>query len=134
MTVEYMTPPTVMTPIGPYSHIARAGTFIRIGAVAGVDPRTGELAGPDIEAQTEQIIKSFAILLETAGSSLDGVLHINVFLKDMRDFDRMNAAYVGAMGDRRPARTAIAVAGLPKPGALVTMDLSAVASVDGGAP
>lgn len=127
MKVDYFTPEGVMAPIGPYSHIARAGNFIRIGAIAGVDPETGELAGPGIEAQTEQIITSFEILLAAAGSDLDGILHINVFLKDISDFDLMNAAYARRMGGRRPARTAIGVAGLPKPGALVTMDLLAVA-------
>ena len=45
---------------------------------------------------------------------------------DMQDFDRMNDAYVEKMGKRRPARTAIAVSGLPKPGALLTMNLTAV--------
>jgi 2-iminobutanoate/2-iminopropanoate deaminase len=133
MKVDYLTPPTVMKPIGPYSHIARAGAFIRLGAVAGVDPETGELAGPGVEAQTEQIIKSFEVLLGAAGSNLDCILHINVFLKDMRDFDLMNAAYVRRMGSRRLARTAIAVADLPKPGALLTMDLTAVAA-DGPPP
>jgi len=133
MKVDYMTPPTVMKPIGPYSHIARAGAFIRIGAIAGVDPATGELAGADVEAQTEQIIKSFEILLGAAGSTLDCVLHINVFLKDIRDFDRMNAAYVRKMGERRPARTAIAVADLPKKGALLTMDLTAIAANEASA-
>lgn len=134
MKVDYLTPPGVMKPIGPYSHIARAGALIRIGAVAGVDPQTGELAGPDVETQTTQILKSFKIMLEAAGSDLDCILHINVFLKNMRDFDRMNAAYVRCMGERRPARTAIGVADLPKPGALLTMDLTAVVADWGGAP
>ena len=49
-----------------------------------------------------------------------------LFLTDMQDFDRMNAAYVEKLGDRRPARTTIAVSGLPKPGALLTMNLTAV--------
>lgn len=132
MKVDYMTPQNVMAPIGPYSHIARAGHFICIGGVAGVDPTTGELAGPGVEAQTEQIIKSFTIMLESAGSNLDCVLHINVYLKDIGDFKQMNAAYIRAMGDRRPARTAIGVADLPRPGARLTMDLTAVASNEGG--
>ena len=65
-------------------------------------------------------------MLATVGSSLDHVIHINVFLADMQDFDRMNDAYVEKMGKRRPARTTIAVSGLPKPGALLTMNLTAV--------
>ena len=124
--VELFTPANTMTPVGPYSHIAKVGQFITIGATAGVDPVTGELAGPDIESQTKQILDAFDVMLATVGSDLDHVIHINVFLADMQDFDRMNAAYVELMGERRPARTAIAVTGLPKPGALLTMNLTAV--------
>jgi 2-iminobutanoate/2-iminopropanoate deaminase len=124
--VEFFTPTNTMTPVGPYSHIAKVGQFITIGATAGVDPATGDLAGPDIGSQTKQILDAFNVMLTSVGSDLDHITHINVFLADMRDFDRMNAAYVEMMGDRRPARTAIAVSGLPKPGAFVTMNLTAV--------
>ena len=81
--VRYSTPANTMTPIGPYSHIAQAGDFITIGAVAGVDPATGTLAGPDIASQTIQILDSFEHMLRSVGSDLDHVLHINIFLKDM---------------------------------------------------
>ena len=124
--VETLTPPNTMTPIGPYSHIAKAGEHIWIGGTAGVDPVTGQLAGPDVAAQTKQILKSFMVMLEAAGSDLDHITHINIFLKDMSDFAAMNAAYAEIMGERRPARTAIAVLDVPKPGALLTMNLTAV--------
>ncbi len=124
--VQTSTPANTMAPVGPYSHIAMAGEFITIGAVAGVDPATRELAGPDISSQTKQILDAFEIMLASVGSDLDHVIHINVFLADMADFAAMNSAYADRMGHRRPARTAIAVAGLPKPGALLTMNLTAV--------
>ena len=124
--VETLTPPDTMTPIGPYSHIAKVGENIWIGGTAGVDPATGQLAGPDVAAQTKQILRSFMVMLEAAGSDLDHVTHINIFLKDMSDFEAMNVAYVEIMGERRPARTAIAVLDVPKPGALLTMNLTAV--------
>jgi 2-iminobutanoate/2-iminopropanoate deaminase len=57
---------------------------------------------------------------------LEHVIHINVFLKDMRDFDAMNLAYIETMGDNRPARTVVGVNELPKPGVLLTMNLMAV--------
>ena len=124
--VEWSTPPNTMTPIGPYSHVAKVGQFITIGATAGVDPATGELAGPDVASQTKQILDAFEVMLASVGSNLDQVLHINVFLADMQDFDQMNAAYAEKMAERRPARTAIAISALPKPGALLTMNLTAV--------
>jgi 2-iminobutanoate/2-iminopropanoate deaminase len=124
--VETLTPPNTMKPIGPYSHIARVGEHIWIGGTAGVDPATGQLAGPDVAAQTKQILTSFMVMLEAAGSDLDHVTHINIFLKDMADFEAMNVAYIEVMGERRPARTAVAVLDVPKPGALLTMNLTAV--------
>ena len=123
--VETLTPPNTMEPIGPYSHIAKVGDFITIGGTAGVDPATGKLTGPDIASQTRQILNAFEIMLGTVGSDLDHVIHINIFLVDMQDFAAMNAAYKKKMGDRRPARTAIAVTGLPKEGARITMNLTA---------
>ncbi len=124
--VETLTPPNTPNPIGPYSHIAKVGEHIWIGGTAGVDPATGQLAGTDIGAQTRQILKSFVVMLEAVGSDLSHVTHINIFLQHMSDFEAMNAAYVEVMGDRRPARTVISVRELPKPGVLLTMNLTAV--------
>ncbi|MCP5198281.1 MAG: RidA family protein [Gammaproteobacteria bacterium] len=124
--VETSTPPGTPTPIGPYHHIAKVGPFVSIGGTAGVDPATGQLAGSDTYSQAVQILKSFQVMLQSVGSDLNHVLHINVFLKDIRDFDEMNRAYIKMMGDHRPARTVIGVSELPKPGVLLTMNLTAV--------
>ena len=124
--VQTSTPANTMSPIGPYSHIAKVGQFITIGGTAGVDPATGELAGPDIGSQTAQILDAFEIMLESVGSDFGHVVHINVFLADMSDFHAMNDVYAQKLEQNRPARTAISVTGLPKVGALVTMNLTAV--------
>jgi 2-iminobutanoate/2-iminopropanoate deaminase len=102
--VEASTPANTPTPIGPYSHVAKVGWFISIGAIAGVDPATGLLAGPDVESQTRQILDSFELMLSSAGSDLAHVVHVNIFLAEMSDFEAMNAAYIEKMGDHRPAR------------------------------
>ena len=124
--VETSTPPNTPTPIGPYNHIAKVGQFISVGGTAGVDPATGQLAGGDVYSQTKQILESFRVMLESVESDLDHVVHINIFLKNMQDFEEMNRAYVEKMGDHRPARTVIGVNELPKPGVLLTMNLTAV--------
>lgn len=124
--VETSTPENTPTPIGPYSHIARVDKFVTIGGTAGVNPATGQLAGPDVYSQTKQILASFRVMLESVSSDLDHIVHVNVFLKDMRDFEEMNRAYVDVLGANRPARTVIGVAELPKPGVLLTMNLTAV--------
>ena len=91
-----------------------------------MDPATGQLAGADVAAQTRQILRSFKVMLEAVGSDLDHAVHINIFLKSMADFDAMNAAYAEVMRQHRPARTVVAVSELPKPGVLLTMNLTAV--------
>lgn len=124
--VSTYTPPGTPQPIGPYSHISKVGSSITIGGTAGIDPATGELAGPDVASQTRQILDSFQVMLESVGSDLAHVVHVNVFLRDMRDFEAMNAAYAERMGEHRPARTAIGVSELPRPGLRLTMNLTAV--------
>jgi len=124
--VETSTPPNTPAPIGPYNHIAKVGPFITIGATAGVDPATGMLAGPDVAVQTTRILDSFRTMLASVGSDLDHVVHMNVFLAEMSDFDSMNEAYVAAMGGHRPTRTVIGVRELPKPGFRLTINLTAV--------
>lgn len=124
--VQTSTPPNTPKPIGPYNHIAKVGSFITIGGTAGVNPATGQLAGADIASQTMQILDSFKVMLELVDSDLEHVVHINIFLKSMSDFEAMNQAYIEKMGDHRPARTVIGVNELPKPGVLLTMNLTAV--------
>lgn len=124
--VETYTPENTPRPIGPYNHVAKVGQFISIGGTAGVSPATGQLAGPDVYSQARQILQSFQVMLQSVGSDLDHIIHLNVFLKDMQDFDEMNRAYVEMMNDHRPARTVIGVSELPKPGVLLTMNLTAV--------
>ena len=125
-TVETSTPANTPVPIGPYNHIAKVGEFISIGGTAGINPATGQLAGPGAYAQARQILASFQVMLQSVGSGLSHVIHVNVFLKDMRDFDEMNRAYVEMMRDHRPARTVVGVSELPKPGIVLTMNLTAV--------
>lgn len=125
-TVETFTPAGTPAPIGPYHHVARVGSWITIGGTAALDPDTGAIVGDDVGTQTRRILRSFATMLEAAGSDLQHVVHIHVFLRHMADFEAMNRAYVEMMGDHRPARTVIGVADLPKPGVLLTMNLTAV--------
>ena len=127
--VETSTPRDTPTPIGPYSHVAKVGSFITIGGTAGVDPATGSLAGPDVASQTRMILDSFRTMLHSVGSDIDHIVHVNIFLAEMADFEAMNAAYVEKMGEHRPARTVIGVRELPKPGVRLTMNLTAVTTV-----
>ncbi len=124
--VETLIPPGSVTPIGPYNHVAIVGDHITIGGVAGFDPETGLLAGSDVATQTRRILLSFEGMLKSVGSDLQHVVHVNIFMKDIGEFDQMNAAYSSVFTDHLPARTAFQVAALPKPGLRLTMNLTAV--------
>jgi 2-iminobutanoate/2-iminopropanoate deaminase len=96
--------------------------LVFVSGQAGRDPATGRLAGPDVEAQTEQVLKNIKTILEAAGSGLPYVLRCGVFLVDMAAFPRMNEIYARAFGAHRPARTTVEVSGLPGEGLLVEID------------
>ncbi len=100
-------------PVGPYSPAVSFERLIFVSGQGATDPTTGELAGPDVESQTEQVFENLATILEAAGSSLQHVLRCGVFLIDMRDFERMNAVYERMMAGNKPARTTVQVTALP---------------------
>jgi 2-iminobutanoate/2-iminopropanoate deaminase len=99
--------------------------FERLVFVSGqgaTDPATGQLAGTDAGAQTEQCLKNLEAILKAAGSGLQHVLRCGVFLIDMNEFQQMNAVYSRVFGEHRPARTTIQAAGLPGEGLRVEID------------
>jgi 2-iminobutanoate/2-iminopropanoate deaminase len=109
-------------PAGPYSPGVIFERLIFVAGQGATDPSTGKLAGPDVESQTEQVLKNIASILEAAGSSLNHVLRCGVFLTDIAEFPKMNAVYSRMFGENRPARTTVQVAALPAPGLRVEID------------
>ncbi len=99
------------TPLGPYTPIVRAGEWLVVSGQVGV--RDGRLVPGGVSAQVTQALANLEALLTSEGSCLPDVVKTTVFLSDMGDYDAMNAAYVTAFGAHRPARSAVAVAGLP---------------------
>ena len=102
--------------IGPYSQAIRTETMIYTAGQTGLDPATGELIGSTVEEQTRQVLINLQNVVEAAGSTLAHVVKTTVFLKDMNDFSKMNAIYAEFFGQNPPARSTVAVAGLPKGG------------------
>jgi 2-iminobutanoate/2-iminopropanoate deaminase len=78
-----------------------------------VDPATGALVEGDVEAQTHRAFDNLQLVLEDAGLSMDDVVKCNVYLTDMANFAAMNRAYQSRFAAPYPARTTVAVAGLP---------------------
>ena len=110
--------------IGPYSQAVSVDGFLYTSGQVALDAETGELVGGDFEAQARKVLSNLAAVLGSAGCKFSDVVKANVFVVDLADFPRLNELYGEAMGDHRPARSTIQVAGLPK-GALVEIDLIA---------
>ena len=103
-------------PAGPYSAATVFESLVFVAGQGARVPATDALAGPDIEAQTEQCLRNVEAILVAAGSSLQHVLRCGVFLIDMGEFERMNRVYERMFGGHKPARTTVQAAALPAEG------------------
>jgi 2-iminobutanoate/2-iminopropanoate deaminase len=111
--------------IGPYSQAVVAGNFLFTAGQIALDPATGQIVQGDVSAQTERVMSNLAAVLENAGASWSDVVKTTVYLQDMADFPRVNEVYGRVMGEARPARSTVQVAGLPR-GVLVEIDVIAI--------
>ena len=111
--------------IGPYSQAVVAGNFLFTAGQIALDPATGQIMQGDVSAQTERVMSNLAAVLENAGASWSDVVKTTVYLQDMADFPRVNDVYGRVMGEARPARSTVQVAGLPR-GVLVEIDVIAI--------
>ena len=113
--------------IGPSSQGTMAAGFVFTAGQVALDPRTGELVAGGVAEQTARALENLGAVLHAAGSDFSRVLKTTVFLVDMADFAAMNEVYARVFGDHRPARSTVAVAGLPR-GAKV--EIEAIAATE----
>lgn len=100
--------------IGPYSQAVRVGEMVFCSGQIPIDPQTGDFVSDDVAAQTEQVLKNLAAVLEAAKTNLNNVVKTTVFLADMNDFAAMNEIYARYFGDNKPARATVQAARLPR--------------------
>lgn len=100
--------------LGPYSQAVVCGDLVFTAGQIGIDPATGDLVEGGITAETDQVLRNLAAVLEAAGSGLDRVCKTTVFLADMGEFAAMNEVYARHFPGEPPARSAVEVAALPK--------------------
>ncbi len=110
----------------PYSQAIRSGGFVFVSGQLALKPGDKELTGGSIEEQTEQVFANLGAILEAAGTGLDRLVKMTVFLQSLDDFQGMNSVYAKHVGERPPARSTVEVAKLP-PGALVEIEAIAAA-------
>ena len=99
--------------LGPYSQAQRVGNLIFCSGQTGFNPETGTADANDVAGQTKQALAFLGLVLEAEGLSLQNVVKCNVYITDMQFFQKMNQAYAEMFAGHKPARTTVAVAGLP---------------------
>ncbi len=107
--------------IGPYSQAVCAGNMIFCSGQIALDPSTGEMVQGDVVIQTEQVMANIAAVLSASGAGFDNVVKTTIFLVEMGDFAAVNEVYGRFFSSHKPARSTVAVKGLPR-GALVEIE------------
>lgn len=110
--------------VGPYSQAVKINGWLFVSGQIPLDPAAGKIAGEDITAQTEQVMRNIAAILREAGYGMGDVVKTTCFLADINDFAKFNAVYGKYFTANPPARSCLAAAALPK-GALLELELIA---------
>lgn len=124
MPIQFVSTEQAPKAIGPYSQATIVNGMIFTAGQIAFNPATMEIVGGGIREQTERVLANLTAVLAAAGSDLTKVVKTTVYLVDMQDFPAMNEVYAAAFGEHKPARSTVAVAGLPR-GVRVEIDVVA---------
>lgn len=116
---------TAPKPVGPYSQATQVGNILFCSGQIAIDPKDDSVSQGPVEQQAEQVLKNIGEVLKAAGLSYSNVAKTTIFLVDMADFAKVNEVYARYFKAPYPARSTIAVAGLPK-GVRVEIEVTAV--------
>jgi 2-iminobutanoate/2-iminopropanoate deaminase len=105
-------PPELPSANSTYSQAIQAGGFIFISGQIGVNPATGRLAGDDIAEQAKQAIENLVAILHAAGSALDNVVSVNIYLTEYGELARVNQVYGTYFPRNGPSKTSCGVTAL----------------------
>ncbi|MEK2645297.1 RidA family protein [Bdellovibrio sp. BCCA] len=100
--------------VGPYSQAVQMGDFLFCSGQISIDPKTNEVFTGDIKTQTEMVMRNIDAVLSAAGMNFSNIVKTTIFITNMSDFVTVNEVYAKAFKDAPPARSTVAVAGLPK--------------------
>jgi 2-iminobutanoate/2-iminopropanoate deaminase len=101
-------------PIGPYSQAVQVGNFLFCSGQIALDPVSGQVVGSDVKTQAQQVMKNITAVLNAADMNYSHIVKTTIFLTNMADFATVNEVYGTFFKDQPPARSTVAVAGLPK--------------------
>jgi len=94
-------------PIGSYSQATKAGRWLFVSGIGAEDPDTGDVITGNVEKQIRQCVKNVRTVLEAANLTLDDVVKITVYLKNIRDWSKMNRTLGEYFKRNPPARTTV---------------------------
>lgn len=114
MNREIITTENAPQAFGPYSQGIKIGSFVFTSGQISIDPKNGNVVTGDIKAQTKQALENLKAVLTQAGSGIDSVIKVNLFIKDMNEFNQINEIYSMYFQKPYPARTCVEVSRLPK--------------------
>jgi 2-iminobutanoate/2-iminopropanoate deaminase len=101
-------------PVGPYSQAILAGGWLFISGQIPIDPSTGRMVEGSFEDKVRRVLENIKAIVEAAGGTLDNIVKVTVYLKDISLFDRFNRVYSEYFGENPPARVVVEVSNLPK--------------------
>lgn len=100
--------------IGPYSQGIAAAPWLFVSGQLGIEPETGELVSPDFAPQARQALENLRQIVLAAGSDLNQVTAVDVFVTNIENFAEFNKIYTEYFSEHRPARAVVEVSALPK--------------------
>jgi 2-iminobutanoate/2-iminopropanoate deaminase len=121
MMPSYVDSPFAPPAIGPYSHAVRVGPLLHCSGQIALDDDGAELVGDSSAEQLRRCLENLDAICRAEGATVRDAIRTGVYITEIRDYPAVNAAYAEFFGDRRPARTTLGIASLPK-GALVEVD------------
>lgn len=124
MTKEIITTKNAPAALASYNQAIKVGELIFTAGQIGIDPVSGKFLDDDASAQAKQALENIKAILETAGSSLEKVVKVTIFLSDLNDYAAVNKIYSQYFTKDFPARSAVEVARLPK-NALIEIEVIA---------
>ncbi|KAF8592777.1 YjgF-like protein, partial [Ramaria rubella] len=113
--------------IGPYSQAISVPPYLFLSGCIPLDPKSGDVVEGGVEEQTHQALKNLGEVVKAGGSEVSKVIKTTVFLKNMDDFQTVNAVYASFFGDHKPARSAVEVNSFSRLPKDVLVEIEAIA-------
>ena len=126
MEISYISTKKAPAAIGPYSQGIVAGNLVFTSGQLPIDPSSGDLVNDDIKLATKTSLENVKSILEEAGSSIEKVIKVTVYVTNMDDFSIINEVYSEYFAEHKPARSLVEVSRLPKDGLI---EIEAVATL-----